>query len=598
MKRITIAITVLTVIGISLIWKPKWNKENVNATISFDVSGYYIYLPAVFIYHDLSKVEFKQDIHEKYNNSSHPYQTFTHTNGNEIAKYSSGWAIQMTPFFLMGHGVALITNYPADGYSEPYQAAIHWGSLIIGLLGFLLAWKNLRYWFSERISSIVLLLLLFGTNYLNYITMDAAMPHNLIFFHYSLLIYLSRKFYENPRFKWAILIGVSVGLCALTRPTEIIAGLIPVFFGIGFIGFKAWKNILRENGLKVLSAIIVCILIGAIQFLYWKSIGGEWFIYSYEADQGFDWGNAQIWRGLFSYKKGWLVYTPLMILSILGIPFLWIKNRSVSIFIFLFLLLTIYIAFSWKCWWYGGSLGQRVMVPSYALLIFSIAALLDFIRSKNWFFKIPFIAITGFFVYHNLWVHLSMQHTGILFSDEVTPAYFKSIYLKNTVPDDLVKLLDTDEYCNTKRKDIEVHLKEDFENFPKEECLGGTLGENNSYCITAFEMIKPVISIKADNINDKQWLRAGATFGSTNAVWNIWRGASMDVGFYCQGKEIKRRSLRMVRYIKHWEEKELYLDVGIPKEDFDNIRIYFYTKSPESPVRVDDFYIESFNEKK
>ena len=57
---------------------PKWKLDRTEATISWDVSGYYFYLPAIFIYKDIKKVKFKQAIQDKYHPASSPYQTFTH----------------------------------------------------------------------------------------------------------------------------------------------------------------------------------------------------------------------------------------------------------------------------------------------------------------------------------------------------------------------------------------------------------------------------------------------------------------------------------------------------------------------------------------
>jgi len=53
------------VIGTAL-WYPKWEQPQTEATLSWDVMGYYLYLPAAIIYKDLKKLSFKDDIVEKY----------------------------------------------------------------------------------------------------------------------------------------------------------------------------------------------------------------------------------------------------------------------------------------------------------------------------------------------------------------------------------------------------------------------------------------------------------------------------------------------------------------------------------------------------
>ena len=160
-------ICVLLLIATSQFYYPKWQFEHTEATISWEVSGYYFYLPAIFIYQDLKKVEFKEDIHQQYRPASGPYQTFTHKGGNEVMKYSMGLALQYSPFFLIAHALAEPLGYPADGFSRPYQLAISLGSLFMALLGLWLLRRILLRYFSDGVTAVTLLTIAFATNYLN-----------------------------------------------------------------------------------------------------------------------------------------------------------------------------------------------------------------------------------------------------------------------------------------------------------------------------------------------------------------------------------------------------------------------------------------------
>ena len=51
-------------LGAGLLYYPKGNKPWTEATIGWDVSGYYLYLPALFIYKDIKKLEFLDDVIE------------------------------------------------------------------------------------------------------------------------------------------------------------------------------------------------------------------------------------------------------------------------------------------------------------------------------------------------------------------------------------------------------------------------------------------------------------------------------------------------------------------------------------------------------
>ncbi|HOY14269.1 MAG TPA: hypothetical protein PLY70_14065, partial [Saprospiraceae bacterium] len=88
---------------VSFFYYPKFQKTGSEATISWDVSGYYWYLPAIFIYKDVKIMSFSDTIMAKYSPSSSAYQFFKHRSGHNIMKYTCGQAAQYLPFFLLAH---------------------------------------------------------------------------------------------------------------------------------------------------------------------------------------------------------------------------------------------------------------------------------------------------------------------------------------------------------------------------------------------------------------------------------------------------------------------------------------------------------------
>ena len=119
------------ILAAAFFYYPKWEQPGTEATLSWDVSGYYLYLPAAFIYHDLKKLDFAPPLLEKYNPAPGFDQAFLHPSGNRVMKYSCGQALQFLPWFAAGHLAAKVFGYPADGFSQPYQTAVSWGSLLV-----------------------------------------------------------------------------------------------------------------------------------------------------------------------------------------------------------------------------------------------------------------------------------------------------------------------------------------------------------------------------------------------------------------------------------------------------------------------------------
>ena len=310
------------IVGTSFLYYPKWNKTGTEATISWDASGYYWYLPAFVIYPRPKSLPFSGTILEKYAPTPSLEQAFQHQkSGNWVMKYSSGLALQNLPFFLVAHVLAKPFGFEADGFSQPYQFAVQFAGVLMALIGLWYLRKILKLFFEDSTVSIVLLLYVFCTNYLNYSAIDCAMTHSWLFSWYAILIWHTHHFYQMPIKLRALAIGAICGLMALTRPSDAIAILIPLFWGISSLRFDnilAHILFIKNNFSKYAIASLAMICVGSIQLFYWKYVTDEWVVYSYQ-DQGFSWLHPHFKDYLFSYRSGWLLYTPLMIFAYIGI---------------------------------------------------------------------------------------------------------------------------------------------------------------------------------------------------------------------------------------------------------------------------------------
>ncbi len=222
----------LFLVAVSVFYYPKWRQSRTEATLSWDVYGYYFYLPALFIYRDIRQLGFRDAIYQKYQPSDGPCQAFLHPSGNYVIKYSCGLAVQYLPFFLLAHSLAPALGYEADGFSFPYQAAIGMGSLLVALLGLWVLRRNLLHYFSDKAIAVTIALIVLATNYLDYAAINGAMTHNYLFTLYTLLIGMTISYHQRPIGWKALVIGGLLGLMALTRPTEIMAALLPLGWGI------------------------------------------------------------------------------------------------------------------------------------------------------------------------------------------------------------------------------------------------------------------------------------------------------------------------------------------------------------------------------
>ena len=415
-----------------------------NNPITFDVFGYYLYLPFTFIYHDPGLVNIEQlhQLMDVYNPSSSFYQATMGPSGFWVMKYSMGMAILYAPFFFLSHLFALFSNYPADGFSLPYQWGIIVGSTVYTLIGIFALRKVMLKFFTDRVTAITLLLLFFGTNYFDQSIFSAELTHNYLFSLYALVLWYTIKWHENHTKKQIILLAIFIGILILARPTEIIALLIPLLWGVtNWEGFKEKLQLLWQFKQQLFWFLLILLLIGSFQLVYWKIYSGHFFFYSYtNAGEGFDFLSPHTLQTLFSFRKGWLIYTPMMVFAIWGFYFIFKYKQTIFLPLSVFFILNLYLVSSWSCWWYANCFGQRALVQSYAVLAIPFGYFVQQqLKAKSTYRWIFIFAAFGF-VALNLFQTWQWKNR-IISGDRMTFAYYKSIFGKTKVSPGDQKLL-------------------------------------------------------------------------------------------------------------------------------------------------------------
>jgi hypothetical protein len=384
---------------------PRFETHDILAILSWDVFGYYLYLPATFIYHDLALKDWTwlQHIFDTYQPTIGFYQAYLGPAGDYILKYTMGMAIVYSPFFFIGHLYASLFGFPADGFSLPYQVSVALGSVVIAITGIWIFRRVLLKFFSESVTSLVMILIVLGSNYFQLTAYDGAMPHNVLFTLYALILYFTIIWHEHQRLKYAVFLGLAIGLTILIRPTSAVIVIVPLLWGIHDKESLIKKWILfRSNFGQVLVTVAFITAVPFLQFIYWKIHSGNFFFYSYESDQKLVGVGPFLWHVLFSFKKGWLIYAPIMVFPLMGFYFLADKNRRVFQAIFIFFLINLLIIASWPTWWYGGSLGQRTLMESYAILGIPLGYFLQWLLKRKIYFLIPVFSIFIFCILLNL----------------------------------------------------------------------------------------------------------------------------------------------------------------------------------------------------
>lgn len=396
--------------------------------------GYHAYLTQLLVHHDIHiySLDFYKHVEETYHSTITLYQFVSLPNGEFITRYPCGWAILNAPFILVGHLFALMLGYPVDGFSAPYQIAAFVSSLTYTLMGVFLLRKVLVHFFSEKQSALLLILVCLGTNFFHLNSATPGLIHIYLFPLYALLILQTIQFRKTHKLKNAIIIGGIIGLMTAARPTEIVAIFIPLLWGVG--SKEALKNRIQEILKTEIKLYLWATLIGFCfifpQLFYWKITTGSWLFYSYQnPGEGLDLLSPHTVPFLFSFRKGWWIYTPIMFFATLGFISLYKKNKNIFWTLFVFFILNLYLISSWTCWWYASSFSSRAMLQSYPIM----AILLGYFLFKRRKWKIPLLVLSILFLVFNLF-QTWQYYKGILPPDRVTLSYYKSTFGQTTPP--------------------------------------------------------------------------------------------------------------------------------------------------------------------
>jgi hypothetical protein len=403
-------------------------------SIRHDMSSYYAYLPALVIHKDPYLLFVKTD-------SLNHFGWVSQSKNGPILRMTMGTAILNLPFFLLADGITLITAEIRDGFSYWYMLFVHIAPVIYVSLGLLLLFLLLKQFYSEIASFISIFSIGFTSNLYYYTIHEGLMSHAYNFFLFSCVLSLLFLIQKKPNYKHFILLGLCFGLISLIRPTNSLICLVLIIFNpfSSRISFKITSKKVMQLFLVALSGFVMIIP----QLLYWKTLSGQWVYYSY-GDEGFFWLQPEVLKGLFSYRKGWLVYSPVMFLIIPGLYFIFRQNRVLFVNLIIILIIHVYVVFSWWCWWYGGSFGSRPMIDVYPFLSLPLAAFANFLIQQKTL-KYLYLASLFFLIHLNL-SQTRLYRVAIIHWDSMSKVLYWKLFLKGEVPEDYEKLLDPPDY--------------------------------------------------------------------------------------------------------------------------------------------------------
>jgi len=580
--------------------------------LSYDVFGYYLYLPSLVIHHDpgLHDISWVNQVNEQYKASGTLYQISKTSAGNWVIRFYSGIAILYAPFFLIGHLYALSSSYPADGFSLPYQWAIIISGIFYTLLGVWFMRKVLLEFFSDKIVAITMILLFIGSNLFFFITIGNDAPHVYIFTLVTALLYFTIRWHTSPRLITAACIGFITGLTAISRASGLLAILIPLLWGIDNLSAVKEKiNLLKRHHRDVLVLIIAAALSVLPQILYWKVNAGEFIYNAYDdAQSGLDIFNPRFIYVLFGFRKGFYLYSTMMIFATIGFIQLFRSNRKIFLAILVFFLANLYLIASYSSLI---SFGWRAFIELHAVLAIPLGY---FVSSVFQYKKMQKYAIL-FLLFLVLVLNLFKTYQtfkGVIDGSRMTREYYLNTFFKLRVTDADRELLlvsrgDVSKESFTveekyQKKNLSVMGYEDLESKYQKNLEDSIVYRGKfAFKLDSANIWSPVFRMPYKDITSKDhaWIRAGIYIYPTDI--NDLNQALLVMDFKHKGKIYKYRAFRFQDFnidAKPGQWNRLSFDYLTPevRSTRDMLEVYIWYRG-KSPCYIDELTVDAFEKR-
>jgi len=301
-----------------------------------------------------------------------------------------GTALLWSPAYLLTHGGVLLARalgapIAADGLSQPYLVAICYASTLYAFAGLFLSYRLCRRFFSPFSSALAVAVIWLATPAFFYSHVSPPWSHSTSLFAVALLLNVWYDTRGRRTLAQFFLVGLLGGLLALVREQDGLFLLIPAVEAAW-----AYVEILRQRAFgKVLPLLgrHALLLLGAFvafapQLAVYRVLNGR-FGPNPTVSGKFTWWSPHFFQVLGDPHYGLLVWSPAVVLALVGLVRLWRRDRLLALALGLSFLAEVYITGAYLTWMGPGSFGPRRFINCTALFALGLAALISYAREKR-----------------------------------------------------------------------------------------------------------------------------------------------------------------------------------------------------------------------
>ena len=342
------------------------------AGVSGDGVGYYSYLPSVVAHgsFDLGPV-FDRFIAIN-TPVARQFLEITLPNGLTADYKPIGAALLALPFYLLTHAIFLLV---VPGHQDPdvsaeYQLAFTAASLFYAVLAMVLLYRFVRSVFGQRPAWLSTVGVVLATPLVAYVLFGASYSHTFSVFTitaFAILLYATRHHRTPGQWFTAGLLG---GLASITHVQEVLfLALIPAE-AVYEVLHRTWSP-RRLSGYGLLAAgvalpVVPQLVVDQVIFQQWLPQPAP--------NITLDFAHPHLLDLLVSTHHGWLSWSPLVALGLIGLPAVIRRLEWFGVGLLLVGIGEFWINASLSDWWGGNGFGARRMTDQSLLVGLGLAA--------------------------------------------------------------------------------------------------------------------------------------------------------------------------------------------------------------------------------
>jgi len=366
----------------------------VNPWVRGDGVGYYAFGRALLIEHDLdfekdwqmANASFRMGRTDPEGNIAPAQYTGTNHLDNH---FSIGPAILWSPFLITAHLAVLAWDVmgghvPADGYARPYLVAM---ALSTALYGFLAAWISFRLarkYVPEKWAFLGALGIWFASSLPVYMYFNPSWSHA----HSAFMVAVFVWYWDRTRncrswTQWIILGAMGGLMMDIYYPNGILLlfplleSLTGYWYDLSHADAKSFGRLLLKNALFAGVAFVAFLP----TLVSKKIIYGSFWNFGYTEQWSCD--SPALLKVCFSADHGLFSWTPITILSVIGLILLWYRDRILAAYSTTAFAAYLYVIGCYQNWHGLSSFGNRFFVSFTVLFILGLSSLFDWL-ARAW----------------------------------------------------------------------------------------------------------------------------------------------------------------------------------------------------------------------